>query len=400
LALLDSIREEKQIRYLALATAFRGVRDNLRMVVWQPFALSLGVPMRSIGALESLMDLAKIAIQPVLGAASDVYGRKPFLVIRDLVMLMSGLCFLLARSWLLLALGMMLIGLGIALVPVWQAVVAESSTGNEMGRVYSVLGSCYMASGLIGTLAAGWLADNVGYRLVFGLAVFFSFASLLVTVFGIGETRQRVVSASLTLSQVWGSLLDTFRPPRYLWGFYIAMSVDLFAFSVGWRLINGLLTEAFSFTPGMLGLMTAVNAGTMALFQVVLGRHVDRVGYVKYLAISQALSCILLASLLVNQSFPVAMAANVLMGLAAAFWAPAEQAWISQNVDPEERAKSIGGYATFRGLVALPGPLIGGILYDAYGYYMPMLVNLVLAAVDVGLIVFLVRDRVRPRETV
>lgn len=400
MALPEPIREEKQIRYLALAMALRGVMDNLRVVVWQPFALSLGVPIRSIGALESLMDLAKIAVQPVFGAASDIYGRKPFLVLRDLLILSSSLCFVFARSWLLLAASMMLLGLSVALVPVWQTTVAESARGNEMGRIYSVLGSCYMATGLLGTLAAGWLADNVGYRLVFSLAALFASASLLVTVLRIRETRGRAASSSFALSQVWGSLLDTFRPPRYLWGFYVAMSVDLFAFSVGWRLINGLLTEAFSFTPVMLGLMTAVNAGTMALFQVVLGRHVDRVGYVKYLAISQTLSCVLLAALLLNQSFLVAMAANLLMGFSAAFWVPAEQAWISQNVDPEERAKSIGGYATFRGLMALPGPLIGGILYDSYGYYMPVLVNLVLAVIDVGLIVFLVRDRFRPEDTV
>ena len=400
MALLDSVREEKQILFMAVATALRGIIDNLRRVVWQPFALSLGVPIRSIGALESLMDLAKIVVQPAFGAASDVYGRKPFLVFRDLLILASSICFLFARSWLLLAVSMTLLGLSIALVPVWQTAVAESARGEEIGRVYSVLGSCYMATGLLGTIAAGWLADNVGYRLVFSLAVFFASASLLVTVLRISETRGRAASASFTLNSVWASLLDTFRPPRYLWGFYVAMSVDLFAFSVGWRLINGLLTEAFGFTPGMLGLVTAVNAGTMAVFQIVLGRHVDRVGYVKYLAISQVLSCILIAALLLNQSFSVAMAANVLMGLAAAFWSPAEQAWISQNVDPEERAKSIGGYATFRGLVALPGPLVGGILYDSYGYHMPMLVNLVLAAIDVGLIVFLVRDRVRPEETV
>jgi MFS family permease len=195
-------------------------------------------------------------------------------------------------------------------------------------------------------------------------------------------------------------MLDTFRPPKYLWGYYIAMSVDLFAFSLGWRLINGLLTEAFSFTPGMLGLMTAVNTGNMALFQALLGRYVDRVGYVKYLVISQTLACIVLASLLLNQSFPVAMAANILMGFSAAFWGPAEQAWIAQNADPEMRAKSIGGYSTFRGLVALPGPFIGGILYDAFGYHMPVLANLVLAVIDIGLLAFLVKDRVRPEPTI
>jgi len=276
-----------------------------------------------------------------------------------------------------------------------QGLIPDLVPEQERGRVSGVKSIMELLPG-IALIPVAKLVDRGHVAAALGIVA----ASLLVTTLRIGETRGRTASASFTLSQVWGSLLDTFRPPRYLWGFYVAMSVDLFAFSVGWRLINGLLTEAFSFTPGMLGLMTAVNAGTMALFQVVLGRYVDRVGYVKYLAISQALSCILLASLLINQSFPVAMAANVLMGFSAAFWAPAEQAWIAQNVDPVERAKSIGGYATFRGLVALPGPLIGGILYDEYGYHMPMLVNLVLAAIDVGLIVFLVRDRVRPEETI
>lgn len=186
--ILKSIREEKQILYLAVVTALRGIRDNLRVVVWQPFALSLGVSIRSIGALESLMDLAKITVQPVLGAASDIYGRKPFLILRDLLILLSGLCFLFARSWLLLAVGMTLMGLSVALIPVWQAVVAESAKGNEMGMVYSVLGSCYMATGLLGTLAAGWLADNVGYSIVFSLSTLFAFASLLVTVLRIEET--------------------------------------------------------------------------------------------------------------------------------------------------------------------------------------------------------------------
>ncbi|MBN2336507.1 MFS transporter [Candidatus Bathyarchaeota archaeon] len=396
--IIETIREEKQIFYLAVATALRGVRDNLRSVVWQPFALSLGVSIRSIGALESLMDFAKIIVQPVLGAASDVYGRKPFLVARELLIVAASLCFLFARSWLLLAAGMSLVGFSFALLPVWQSTVAESSKGAQMGMIYSILGSCYMASGLVGTLAAGWLADNVGYRTVYTLSTFFAFAGLIVTLIRIEDTKEKDGEGSFSLSEAFESLLDTFRPPKYLWGYYIAMSVDLFAFSLGWRLINGMLTEAFSFTPGMLGMMMAVNAGTMAVFQVVLGRYMDRFGYAKYLVVSQMLSCVLLATLLLNQSFPVAVAANVVMGFSAAFWGPAEQAWIATNVDPKERARGIGGYSTFRGLVALPGPFIGGILYDRYGYHMPLLINLVLAVVDVVLLAVLVKNRVRPEE--
>ena len=83
------------------------------------------------------------------------------------------------------------------------------------------------------------------------------------------------------------------------------------------------------------------------------------------------------------------------MGIGAALWMPAEQAWIAKNVDPDERAKSIGGYSTFRGLVALPGPFIGGLIYDRFGYQGPLAVNLIIAIIDIGLLWFLVKDNAR-----
>ena len=386
----------KQIFYLALATAIRGLRDNLRYVLWQPFALSLGITMKSIGALESLMDLAKIVIQPVLGAASDAVGRKRFLVIRDFLIVISGLCFLYARDWSLLAAGMVLVGFSVALIPIFNATVAESADPKKLGWVYSLLGSSYMTLGLVGTLSAGYLAENFGYSTVYMLSTIFAVAALAVTFFKIDETLDSKDRSTFTLRDALSSFVDTFKPPRYLWGFYIAMSVDLFAFSVGWRLINGMLTDAFGVTPYQLGLFAAVQAATMAIFQVILGRHVDRFGYVKYLAISQILSCILLGILLINQSFMFIFAANLMMGFSAAFWGPAEQAWIANNVNPDEMAKSMGGYSTFRGLIALPGPFIGGYLFDLFGYHIPVMVNLVIAIIDVGLLVFLVKDHVRP----
>ena len=179
-----------------------------------------------------------------------------------------------------------------------------------------------------------------------------------------------------------------------MWGYYTAMSVDLFAFSVGWRLINGLLTEA-GFTPSMIGVTYAFQTGTMALGQIVLSNQVDRYGYRKLLTFSQIISSIILAALILRPTYQVAILANILMGIGAALWMPAEQAWIAKNVDPAERAQSIGGYSTFRGLVALPGPYIGGLLYDRYGYTAPLLVNLGLAVFDIFLLWFLIKDNAR-----
>jgi MFS family permease len=290
---------------------------------------------------------------------------------------------------------MALIGFSVALYPVYSSMVAESTNGYEMGLVYSVMGSCYMGMGLVGTLSAGYLAEVYGYSTVFILATVLAVLALAVTVFLISETHTGRKSG-FTLMEAFESFMDTFRPPRYLWGFYAAMSVDLFAFSLGWRLINGMLVKSYGYNPYMLGILSSLSFGVQAVFQVFLGQYVDRVGYVKYLAVSQSLSCCLIALMLWNQSFAAAVAANIIMGVSAALWGPAEQAWIARNTDPEKRGKSIGGYNTFRGLVALPAPLIGGIIYDGFGFHLPLMLNLVLGAVDVGLLVFFVKENVMP----
>jgi hypothetical protein len=82
------------------------------------------------------------------------------------------------------------------------------------------------------------------------------------------------------------------------------------------------------------------------------------------------------------------------LGAAAALWVPAEQAWIASNVEPEKRGQRMSSYSTFRGLLAFPAPMIGGALFDAFGFSVPILLNLVGAILDTTLIVALVRDRV------
>jgi MFS family permease len=290
---------------------------------------------------------------------------------------------------------MVLVGLGFAFTPIWYSVVAESSKPEQIGWVFSILGSVYMALGLLGTLSAGWLADTMGYRTVYSIFVTVSVLSLLVTMFKIEETHRQGKDRDFGIGKAFISFVDTFRPPKYMWGYYIAMSVDLFAFNVGWRIINGLLTEVSGFTPSMLGIALAFQTGTMAIGQLILGKYVDRYGYKKYLTLSQVLACIILAWLIIKPTYVVAIAANIFMGIGAALWMPAEQAWMAKNADPAERGKSIGGYSTFRGLIALPGPFIGGLIYDKYGYQAPLMVNLLLAVLDIFLLWFLIKDNAR-----
>jgi len=389
MGLLSRLRVKEDFATLAAVSALRGVRDNLRGVVWQPFALSLGVPMSSLGGLESVMDFSRTLVQPILGGASDAYGRKRFLLVREFLVLAAGV-LLLSRSWLLFP-AVVLIGLSWALQPVWNSTVAESSEPSRLGYVYSILGTSYMAAALLGTLSAGLIAELYGFPSVYLVATGFALLSLMLVWLRLPETKPRGEGSDFNLSHAARSLLGALNPPPHLRGFYIAMTVDLVAFGMGYRLLNGMLTESYGYTPYMLGLMAAVNTGTMAAAQMPLGRVVDRVGYARFMALSQSLACVMLGSVVLSKRFEVVLAAQVLIGVSAALWSPAEQAWIARNVDPEERARSIGGYFTFRVLFSLLAPYIGGLLYEAFGFDTPIIVNVAIALVDVALILGLVR---------
>jgi MFS family permease len=153
-----------------------------------------------------------------------------------------------------------------------------------------------------------------------------------------------------------------------------------------------MLTKGYDYTPLMLGILSTVMTGSMVLFQVPVGRYADRVGSAKYLAISQIMACVTIVMILLSKQYEVLILAHALLGISASFWSPAEQAWIAKNVEPNERAQAIGSYSTFRGLLSLPAPFIGGLLFDAYGFNLPMIINLIIALIDIVLILTLIKD--------
>ena len=390
------LKERGLVYTLSAISALRGAVFSVWSVVWQPFVLSLGFSMGRLGGLESLLDLTRIVVMPLFGKASDAYGRRRFIVAREILTLVAAVLYVYAGSWRFIFLGVVLTGVSSATFPIWNTVIAESSEVKELGYTFSVVGTIQMSLGLVATLAAGYVASAYGFKTVFAGASVFALLAFLVVVIRLPETASKGTGDTLDWRELAGSLAETFRPPRYLWGYYIAMSVDLFAFSLGARLLFGMLTKGYGYTPAMLGIMSAAMTGTMALAQIPLGRIVDRIGYVKFLIISQVISCGVLATVFLSKSFPVLVAAQIAFGVSAAFWGPAEQAWIAINVDPERRAQAIGGYSTFRGLVAFPAPFIGGLLFDAYGFDVPILINLGLALLDIVLLYVLVKDKVRP----
>ncbi|MCX6643518.1 MAG: MFS transporter, partial [Candidatus Bathyarchaeota archaeon] len=151
----------------------------------------------------------------------------------------------------------------------------------------------------------------------------------------------------------------------------------------------------YGYTPGMIGLYLTAMTLTWALLQIPFGRLSDRFGYTRFMALSQFTACIMLGICIYSKAFEYIFVAHLILGLANAFWMPAEQAWIAANVDPAERGKALSNFSAFRGFLAIPAPMIGGWLFDAYGFDIPIAFNLVLAFLDGVLILLVVKDKPR-----
>jgi EmrB/QacA subfamily drug resistance transporter len=133
---------------------------------------------------------------PFYGKLSDLYGRKPMMMIGVTIFLVgSALSGLSQNMAMLIAFrGLQGIGAG-ALFPIALAVIGDLYTPAERGRYQGLFGAVFGISFIIGPALGGLLTDNVSWHWIFyvnipiGLVSLFVLARLLPTVKRVGATR-------------------------------------------------------------------------------------------------------------------------------------------------------------------------------------------------------------------
>ena len=158
-------RTERNVFVLALQTFLRGISSSMTRAIWQPFVLSLGASMPTLGLLESLGGFQGVVtslIQPIGGWLSDRRGRKSLLVLGMVMSIVAFSLYTLSgylRNWYLLLPGVLFLGLSAIAQPVKDSMVAESAIGQGRARIYSLTTVGYAAAGVFAAILAGLMAD-------------------------------------------------------------------------------------------------------------------------------------------------------------------------------------------------------------------------------------------------
>jgi MFS family permease len=253
---------------------------------------------------------------------------------------------------------------------------AESSDSSDRTRTYSIIGFGYAASGVLAATLAGFTADRWGFYTVFVLGLFLEalclamvarFAVETLNSTGVGESGQRRFGTMLRS-------LFTLQPQ--LRSFYLATTMDSFVWGLGAGIFYGMLRQTFHFSPAQFGLLSSISSLAWTLSQLPLGRLIQKHGRIKFMVISELLGAAMMAGWLFSSHFGSFPALQVLSGLVPATWLPAILAWISDHVRDDQRAEEMGRLRALRGLLSFPGPYIGGLVFERWGFSGPILLNM------------------------
>ncbi len=391
------MKTSRNLRVIAGTSFLAGLSSSIMQAVWQPFVLSLGAPMSTLGLLESLGGFRGIVpalIQPASGWLSDCLGRKPLIALGSLANFLSISFYALAAvtgDWRLLLPGVILLGVGLASRPAASSLIAESAHAGRRGMAYSILMASWIAPGVLAPALGGFIADHWGFTPVFLLPLGLESLRLLLILWLLIETLGQTPGA-ISSNELKRVLVRVIVPPRELRGFYWAMAADIFVWGLGGALLFGMLSQTYGFTTFQLGVMSGLLSFVWALSQLPIGRLIDRYGCKPFLALSEALGVLVVGGWLVSAGFPAFAALHACFGLIAATWVPAQQALLANSVPPKQLGEAIGRLSAFRGLIGFPAPYLGGLLYERFGFRAPILANLVGVVVTLVIILLTVKE--------
>jgi len=390
--------QDRNRRVLSASFFIEGFFTYLLQAVWQPFVLGLGAPMSTLGLLESIggakMGIVANLSQLLGGWLSDRRGRKPVIAWGAATGIVAmGFCLVAAatRQWRWLLPAMVLIGLAMVSRPATYSAVAESSRVGRRGLAFGALLLAWTVPGIFAPPLGGWIAATRGFAPVLVLRLLLEGLRLALVLWLLRETLQ-AAGGVVSRAEMAGMLSRIARPPRALRGLYWAMAVDTFAWGMGGALLVGMLSKTYGFSTVQLGVMASLFCVTMALAQLPAGRLIDRIGSRPLLAFSEASFVCILVACLVVRSVAAFTVLYAFLGVIASTWVPAQQAFISNSVPATERGEAMGRLAAFQGLLAFPAPFLGGLLYDRFGFSVPIAANLVGAALALAFIIVLVKE--------
>ena len=366
----------QNIKILTVRSLLYGIFQRIFMVIRQPFILSLNPSVAVMGFLAGLggfQGLIPALIQPFFGWISDRMQRKPFIVLGSILMELSLILFFvsgLTSNFFLIIPAVILTAMSLLSIPIIDSLIAESVETSQRSRAYNKVILATMAPGIFFPFIGGILADRFGFISVLAIGIVIQFIIIFILVSFLKEDPFE--KGAVNFSEFRSFILRNFSPSRNLRNLYLMNAIDAISVGLGPLILYGLLRLQFDYSISQLGILATVNAISMVLTQLVISRRISDYVTKKLLLLNSIGYLLYVGGVAVSNNFLIFLLLEILIGILIALWNPVHKTLIANSVNKNERAEAMGRVTLYRGIFGFPAPFIGGILYEQFGYSVPL----------------------------
>jgi DHA1 family tetracycline resistance protein-like MFS transporter len=348
------------------------------------YADEIGASPAIIGVLISSYAAAQVIGVPILGRLSDIYGRRPILIVSILGTTAGFLILGFASSLWMLFLGRIVDGLTGANFVVAQSYISDVTDSKNRARGLGLTGAAFGLGFIVGP-ALGGVLSQISYSTPAFVAAAAAVTNIFLVLAFLPETltpeRKAELAARPRSGFTLNRLVEALRRP--LFGQVLTLR---FFFWFAFAIFTGTFTQ---FGLNALGLTPQVNGlvlGYVGLIQVtvqatLIGPLTRRFAEVRlvFWALIGASVCLALW----GTSSSVVMLLIVLapLGVSVAVENTVGSSLISKSVTSEEIGGAFGLSAGLQSAGSIAAPIIGGLLLQEVGTWAPgLLAGLIVAA--------------------
>jgi MFS family permease len=341
----------------------------------------LGASVAQIGLFFTLAQIVPLALQILGGWISDTLGRLRSIALGSLAGNLVYAGFILAPTWQWVMFGMVFNAMTRSLIgPSFSAYIAEQSSEHNRARVFGITETLFMVVSVLGPPMGGWLADTYGFRIMLAAAwVFYIFATLI----RLGMARQASrAQTEKPQKLVFSGLRDNLKQMVTLitagglvtW-ILITDGVRDIAFALSGNLMPVYLEEIGGMTFLQIGWLGSVFGVCMMLTNIPAGWLADKKGERLGIVIGFLMEFVAMFMFVRVSGFWGYALVWALFGLGVGMMAPAYNSLISKAVPENVRGTAFGLFSTSLGVVSLPAPVVGAVLYERVSPRVPFLIT-------------------------
>ena len=326
-----------------------------------------GLSMTLVGTIILAAGLCSAASQAIGGALSDRLGRRPILLIGTAVsvFLFSGLAALIGISAPVWAIAVVYIASRLVLTttrPVISAMVADFTPKEKLTEAYGILRIGANLGWAAGPAIGGYLATFLPYGWLFGVAPLACGIVFFIIFFFIRESS-RGMSEGVSFRSVFSIAKD--RP------FLIFVVISILLFIAMGQMVSTLsifTVDKLKFSTDQFGLILALNGLIVVFFQYPMTVALRRAAKFRALILGSLLYVFGYLSLGWITQFGWVLVAMAVITGGEIIHAPVSLSVIGELSPEKKRGRYMGLFGLSQTIGIAVGPLIGGVLIDAFPF--------------------------------